>query len=39
MLLVCYPKCSTCKKAEAWLEEHGLCYEYRDIKTQRPTET
>jgi len=38
MLLVCYPKCSTCKKAEAWLKEHGFSYEYRDIKTQNPTE-
>lgn len=38
MLLVCYPKCSTCKKAEVWLKEHGFSYEYRDIKTQNPTE-
>lgn len=22
MLFICYPKCSTCKKAKKWLEEH-----------------
>ncbi len=38
MLLVCYPKCSTCKKAQAWLDSHGISYQYRDIKTQNPTQ-
>ena len=37
MILVCYPKCSTCKKAEAWLKERGIAYDYRDIKQQNPT--
>lgn len=37
MLFVCYPKCSTCRKAEKWLDEHGLTYTRRDIKTERPT--
>ena len=37
MLFVCYPKCSTCQKAKAWLDEHAVSYELRDIKTQRPT--
>lgn len=37
MLLVCYPKCSTCRKAEKWLEEQGIVTEYRDIKEQNPT--
>lgn len=32
MLLVCYPKCGTCRKAEKWLEEQGIPAEYRDIK-------
>ena len=36
-LFVCYPKCSTCKKAERWLAEHGIEYEMRDIKLERPT--
>ena len=38
MLFVCYPKCSTCKKAEAWLDAHGLEHSVRDIKLDRPSE-
>lgn len=38
MLFVCYPKCTTCKRAEAWLRERGVEIEYRDIKLQNPTE-
>ena len=38
MLFVCYPKCSTCKKAQKWLDENGKNYEIRDIKTDKPTE-
>ena len=37
MLFVCYPKCSTCQKAKAWLDERGISYELRDIKTDSPT--
>lgn len=37
MTFVCYPKCSTCKKARAWLEANGLSFEERDIKTVNPT--
>lgn len=37
MLFVCYPKCSTCMKAKKWMEENGLGYELRDIKTDNPT--
>ena len=37
MLFVCYPKCSTCQKAKAWLDERGISYELRDIKTDNPT--
>ena len=37
MLFVCYPKCSTCAKARAWLEERGMEFTQRDIKTDRPT--
>ena len=37
MLFVCYPKCSTCMKAKKWLEERGMEYELRDIKTDNPT--
>lgn len=37
MLLICYPKCSTCRKAQAWLDEKGISYTYRDIKEENPT--
>ena len=26
MVLVWYPKCSTCQRAKAWLYEHGVAY-------------
>lgn len=35
-LFVCYPKCSTCKKAENWLKENGISYQLRDIKLENP---
>lgn len=38
MLFICYPKCSTCKKAQAWMDAKGIQYEFRDIKLQNPTE-
>ena len=38
MKFICYPKCTTCKKAQAWLDSKGLKYEVRDIKTENPTE-
>lgn len=37
-LLLCYPKCSTCRKAVAWLEESGIEFDYRDIKLKNPDE-
>ena len=37
MLVLCYPKCTTCQKALKWLEERGVSYTYRDIKEQNPT--
>ena len=37
MLFIQYPKCSTCKKADAWLRERGISYESRDIKENNPT--
>ncbi|NLV16704.1 MAG: arsenate reductase family protein [Syntrophomonadaceae bacterium] len=37
MLFVCYPQCSTCQKARKWLDDHGIAYEMRNIKTERPT--
>ena len=37
MLFLCYPKCSTRQKARVWLDEHGVSYKLRDIKTENPT--
>ena len=37
MLFVCYPKCSTCKKTEKWMDARGSEYEKRDIKNQNPS--
>lgn len=37
MLMLWYPKCSTCQKAKKWLDEKGLACEVRDIKTDNPS--
>ena len=37
MLYICYPKCTTCKKAQKWLDDNGLDYEIRNIKDNNPT--
>ena len=36
MLVLCYPKCSTCQKALAWLDAKKVKYELRDIKEKNP---
>lgn len=36
-LFICYPKCTTCQKAQKWLDAHGIAYEQRNIKEQKPT--
>lgn len=36
-VVLCYSKCTTCKKALAWLEEQGIAYEVRPIKEQNPS--
>lgn len=38
-LFLCYPKCSTCKKAIKWLDESGIEYTLRDITVENPTAT
>lgn len=35
---ICYEKCTTCKKAQKWLDEHGVSYDLRPIKEKNPTE-
>lgn len=34
---ICYPKCTTCKKAMKFLDDNGINYELRDIKEDNPT--
>ena len=34
---ICYPKCTTCQKAQKWLDENRIAYAFRDIKTDNPT--
>jgi arsenate reductase len=38
MLFICYPKCTTCQKARAFLDARGVKYEFRDIKLNNPSE-
>ena len=38
LLFVCYSRCTTCKKAEAWLQERDIAIKVRDIKEDNPTE-
>lgn len=35
--ILCYPKCGTCRKAEKWLKENNIAYNYRPIKEENPT--
>ncbi len=34
---ICYDKCTTCKKARKWLDEHDIDYKVRPIKEENPT--
>lgn len=37
MLVLLYPKCSTCQKAKKWLDKQGVSYTERHIKDENPT--
>lgn len=37
-LFLCYPKCTTCKKAQKWLDEQSVTVTTRDIAKENPTE-
>ena len=37
MVFFQYPPCSTCRKAKAWLDAHGVAYTSRHIKEEPPT--
>ena len=34
---ICYPKCTTCQKAQKWLDDNKIEYEFRDIKEDNPS--
>ena len=34
---ICYPKCTTCQRAQKWLDDNELEYVLRDIKLDNPT--
>lgn len=36
-VVLCYEKCTTCRKALRWLDEKGCTYEVRPIKEQNPS--
>ena len=37
MIFICYPKCTTCQKAKAYLDSGGIDYEQRNIKENNPS--
>ena len=37
MVFLCYPKCTTCQKAKAYLETNGIAFELRNIKEENPS--
>lgn len=37
-LFICYAKCTTCQKAQKWLDQQGLSYVQRDIQSDNPRE-
>ena len=37
VLFIEHPKCTTCKKAKKWLDEHGIEYADRHIVENNPT--
>ena len=38
MRYVCYPKCTTCQKAQKWLDSKNISYTVRNIKEENPTQ-
>lgn len=37
MTFICYPKCTTCKKAKKYLDDNNIEYNERDIKEDNPS--
>ena len=38
MLFLHYPKCTTCQKAQKWLDSKNISYTVRNIKEENPTQ-
>ncbi|QOV18294.1 arsenate reductase family protein [Blautia liquoris] len=36
-LILCYDRCSTCKKALKWLDDQNVVYDTRPIREEHPT--
>ncbi len=34
---ICYPKCTTCQRAQKWLDANNIKYELRNIKETNPS--
>ena len=37
MTFICYPKCTTCQKAQKWLDAYGITSTFQDITMENPT--
>ncbi len=37
LTFICYPKCTTCRKAQKWLDDNKIQYAFRDIRETKPT--
>ena len=37
MIFVCYPKCTTCRKAKKWLMANNVAFQERHIRENNPT--
>jgi len=37
MIFLCYKKCTTCQKAQKWLDENNISYDERPIKEENPS--
>ena len=37
MKFICYPKCTTCQKAQKWLDDNKIEYKLRNIKEDNPS--
>jgi arsenate reductase len=38
-IFICYPRCTTCKKAKDWLDKNNIEYDERNIKENNPSKS